>query len=310
MARMSFEMVAVKRCFLALLFAPLLWPTACQAMLQVFACEPEWASLVEELAGDRATVFTATTALQDVHHIQARPSLIARARRAHLVVCTGAGLEAGWLPLLLRRAGNTGIQPGTGGYFEASQYVEMLDTPLSVDRTEGDIHARGNPHIHLDPRNITPIARALTERLAAIEPEHAAHYQSRLAEFMRRWQDALGVWEKRAQPLNGVTVVVHHNSWVYLNHWLGLEQVATLEPKPGVPPTSRHLAQLRQQLQQAPAKMVIRSPYQDTRASEWLHEHTGIAMIELPYTVGGNRDARDLFGLFDSTIALLLEEQQ
>ena len=285
-------------------------PVASNANLQVFACEPEWAALVEEIGAQRVEVFAATTAQQDVHHIQARPGLIARVRRADLVVCTGAELEAGWLPVLLRRAGNPAVQPGTSGYFEAADHVMMLEKPAALDRAEGDVHARGNPHIHLDPRNIARVARALGERLAALEPAHAAAYRTALEDFERRWQTALAGWEQRAQPLRGMPVVVHHPSWVYLNQWLGLRQIVSLEPKPGVAPTARQLAEILNLLQSTPARVVIRTPYQNPRPSAWLHERAGLPVLELPFTVGGNQRAGDLFGLFDSTIALLLEVQQ
>lgn len=294
---------------LAVLLMGWLFNTHSHAALRIFSCEPEWAALVTELAGEQASVFTATTAHQDVHYIQARPSLIAQVRRADLVLCTGAELEIGWLPVLLRRAGNPKVQPGGDGYFEAADYVEMLEIPQQLDRSEGDVHPKGNPHIHLDPRNMLPIARAVAERLVRLDPEHADQYRARSEDFTQRWEAALAQWQQRADPLKDMPIVVHHNSWVYLNHWLGLHQVATLEPKPGVPPTSRHLAQVLERLKQTPAKAVLRSHFQDTRASNWLHDQTGIAIVELPYTVGGDEQAGDLFGLFDSTLKRLLEVQ-
>ena len=293
------------------LSALVLLPSGAMADLQVFSCEPEWASLVRELAGDHAQVFAATTAQQDPHHIQARPSLIARMRRADLVVCTGAELEIGWLPVLLRRAGNPRVQPGGDGYFEAANYVPMLEVPVRLDRSEGDIHPKGNPHIQLDPHNIARIAPALSQRLDKLDPAHAADYNQRLADFTRRWQAAMQRWDKQAEPLRGMPIVVHHKSWAYLNAWLGLKEVGALEPKPGVPPTSGHLAELLETLKGTPAKAVIRAPFQDERPSEWLSKHDpGLKMIEMPFTVGGNAQATDLFGLFDSSIALLLGAQK
>jgi zinc/manganese transport system substrate-binding protein len=295
---------------ISLLCALLLLPLNAAAALQVFSCEPEWSALVGELAGNHAEVFTATTAQQDPHYIQARPSLIARMRRADLVVCTGAELEVGWLPVLMARGGNPKVKPGTDGYFEAANFVTMLGVPQRLDRAEGDIHPRGNPHIQLDPHNIARIAPALSERLSKLDPANADDYRKRLEEFTRRWSDAMQRWETEAASLRGMPVVVHHESWDYLNHWLGLNQVGTLEPKPGVPPTSAHLAELLEALKATPAKAVIRAPYQDPRASEWLSKQVpGLLMLELPYTVGGNAQAKDLFGLFDSTVALLKSAQ-
>jgi zinc/manganese transport system substrate-binding protein len=277
-----------------------------QARLHVFACEPEWASLVGELAGDRASVFSATTAFQDVHHIQARPSLIAQVRRADLVVCTGAELEAGWLPMLMRRSSNPRVLPGANGFFEVARHVSLLGKPARLDRAEGDVHADGNPHIQMDPKNYLPIARALTERLILLDGEHADEYRQRNSEFLTRWEAAIAAWAIKAAPLKNMPIVAYHDSWIYMNRWLGLDQLATLESKPGIPPTSKHLSQILKRMQQQPAHAIIRAPYQDARAVEWLHDHTGIPDIELPYTVGGSKQATDLFSLFDTTIDLLL----
>mgnify|MGYP001812222871 FL=1 len=280
--------------------------TGAHAAIEVFTCEPEWAALVQELGGEHVSASSATTALQDVHHIQARPSLIARLRRADLLVCTGAGLEEGWLPVLLRRANNPRVQVGASGYLETSDHVRLLDRPGRVDRAEGDIHPGGNPHVQLDPRNIGQIAEVVTQRLAVIDPVHADDYRTRLADFSRRWDQAIARWETRAGPLRGMPVVVHHNSWVYLQHWLGLEVVGTLEPKPGIPPSSTHLSRLLEQLEQRPPRVVIRSAYQSPRASEWLAQRVGIPAVVLPSSVGGSEDAEDLFGLFDDIIGRLL----
>ena len=277
-----------------------------RAAIKVVACEPEWAALAEELGGDAVSVKSATTGLQDVHHIQARPSLIAMLRRADLLICTGAGLETGWLPLLQRRANNSRVQVGATGYLEASNYVQLLERPARIDRSQGDVHAQGNPHIQLDPRNLLPVASALTERLVAIDPQHEDDYRARLEAFNVRWNEAIKRWQTRAAPLRGMPIVVHHNAWVYLNHWLGLDTVGTLEPKPGVPPSSAHLSQLLKALSQHPAQVIIRSPYQSERASEWLAERTDIPAIVLPSTVGGSDEATDLFTLYDDIIQRLL----
>ena len=161
----------------------LIMATPAMAALNVFACEPEWASLVKELGGERVKAYSATTAFQDPHHIQARPSLIAKVRRADLLVCSGAELEVGWLPLLQRQASNAKVLPNSLGYFEASAVVERLDIPVKVDRSMGDVHAAGNPHVHLDPRRIQTISKALKHRLTQIDPEGKDQYQQRYENF-------------------------------------------------------------------------------------------------------------------------------
>jgi zinc/manganese transport system substrate-binding protein len=276
------------------------------AGLKVFACEPEWAALVRELGGDRLDVFSATTAQQDPHHIEARPSLIARVRNADLVVCTGAELEAGWLPPLLRQAGNARVQPGQPGHFEAAAQVARLDIPTSLDRSQGDVHAAGNPHVHTDPRRLATIAEKLAARLAAVDAPNAADYRERHARFARRWSAAMQRWSVRAAQLKGSRVVAHHKDWIYLFDWLGMIEAGTLEPKPGIPASAAHLARLKQALASAPARLVVRTPYQDARPSEWLARETGMRAVVLPYTVGGSARAVDLFALFDDTLDRLL----
>lgn len=283
----------------------LLLSNQAHAALNVFACEPEWAALTQQLAG-KADIYTATGALQDPHRIEARPSLIAKARSANLVVCTGAELEMAWLPVVLRESGNSAVQPGSTGYFEAASVVHMLEVPARLDRSEGDIHTMGNPHIQTDPRNFLPVADALTQRLVQLDPANAGDYRKRLATFAQQWRAAIAKWEQQAAPLRNVPVVVQHQGFPYLSGWLGLKEVATLEPKPGMEPGAAHLSQVLAALQQHPAKMVLRAAYQDGRPSEWIAQRAHIATVELPYTVGGSDAAKDLYGLFDDTIARLL----
>jgi len=277
-----------------------------QAALNVFACEPEWGALVKELGGDQVKVYTATTALQDPHHIEARPSLIAKMRQADLLVCTGAELEIGWLPVLLSESGNSKVQPGRPGYFEAAQFVALLEKPVRLDRSEGDVHAAGNPHIQTDPRNIGKVATALAKTLAQVDTANAAEYARREQIFQSRWMQAIKGWEAQAAPLKGVAIVVQHKGFPYLQNWLGLVEVAVLEPQPGVEPSVAYLSQVLSSLKNRPARMVLHAAYMSDRPSLWLAGRAGIPVVELPYTVGGSKEADDLFGLFDSTVSRLL----
>jgi len=282
-------------------------PLTALADLEIFACEPEWAALASEIGGPQVDTFSATTALQDPHYIQARPSLIAKVRQADLVICSGAELEIGWLPALLQKANNRKVMPGSPGYLEVSSYVLRLDATTGVDRAGGDIHPLGNPHIQTNPHNIAAVAKVLGERMAALDSENAPAYRSGLADFMDRWKAAIAEWETRAAPLRGARAITHHKSWVYLEQWLGIEEAANLEAIPGLPPTATHLSRLTSQFGEGGADFIIRSPYQDARPSEWLAKRTGIKAIVLPLTVGGTEQASDLFALFDDIIARLLE---
>jgi len=277
------------------------------ADLNIFACEPEWASLSQELGGDKVTVFSATTGLQDPHYIQARPSLIAKARRADLLVCTGAELESGWLPLLQRKAGNAAIQTGAAGHFMATDHVNLLEIPSSLDRSQGDVHAAGNPHIQTSPLAILLVAKALTLRMQALDANNADFYQQHWQGFSQRWQAAIERWQQQALPLKGSTAVVQHASWPYLFDWLNIVQVAVLERKSGVQPTVDDLNNVLKQLHVTPVKVVIHAAYQSPRATNWLVDKTSINKVTLPFTVGGNEQSNDLFSLFDNTIQHLLD---
>src|SRR5690348_2480932 len=211
--------------------------TPAMATLAIFATVPEWGALAQELGGDKVSVYTATNALQDPHHVEAKPSLIARARKADLVVATGAELEIGWLPLVLQQAGNAKVQAGQPGYFEAANYVTLLDKPARLDRAEGDVHAAGDPHIQTDPRNIARVAAALSVRLIEFDPANAESYRARYRAFDDKWRAAMAKWEREAAPLRNVPILVQHKAFTYLIAWLGLKEVASLEPKPGVEPT-------------------------------------------------------------------------
>jgi len=277
-----------------------------QAALRVFACEPEWGALAQALGGNLVDVSIATTAFQDPHQIQAKPSLISRMRSADLVVCTGAELEIGWLPVLLQQSGNAKVQPGQPGYFEASRQVRLLEVPGSVDRSQGDVHAFGNPHIQTDPRNIAAVATALSARLQQVDTAHAGEYQARGADFSQRWQQAIVRWTQQAAPLRGAPVVSQHKAFAYLYDWLGLREIAVLEPKPGVEPSAAHLQQVLATLKATPARMVLYAAYLDPRPSEWIGKNADIPVVKIPSTVGGSEGAKDLFGLFDDTVARLL----
>lgn len=280
-------------------------PFAASAGARVFACEPEWASLAEEIGGEDVAVYSATHGRQDAHHIRARPSLIAQARRADILFCSGAELEVGWLPVLMQRGARRGVQPGQPGHIMAAEHVELLEKPEKLDRSLGDIHPSGNPHVHLDPRNIARLAGVLADRLARVDPDNAAAHRARLASFRERWAAAMEGWRARAEGLRGMKVVVHHKAWPYLIRWAGLERVAVLERVSGAPPTALHLQRLLQGTGAGEAAAILRAPFEPTDAAEWFSGRTGVPVVELPFTVGGHDEARDLFSLFDATLALL-----
>ena len=275
------------------------------AEIRVFACEPEWAALAEAVGGDDVIVYSATHGAQDAHHVRARPSLIAQVRRADVLFCSGAELESGWLPVLMQRGARRLIQPGQPGHIMAADHVPVLDRPDTIDRSLGDIHPSGNPHVHLDPRNVEILATELARRLERIDPDNADSYRSRLASFRAAWVEALGEWRGRIAGLHGMKVIVHHESWAYLLQWIGLTRVASLERLPGIPPSASHLQAVLEQARNVGARAILRTPYEPRDASDWLSARTGIPVVELPYTVGGHPEADNLVALFDLTLTLL-----
>ena len=272
--------------------------------LNIFACEPEYAALAKELVPENTKVFSATTAMQDPHFIQARPSLIAKMRRADLVICAGASLEAGWLPMLLKKSNNRKVQSVEKGLFLASDYIVNLDIPTKVDRSQGDVHEEGNPHVHLDPNRVLKLANALTKKLVQISPDDEAIFEEKY--FKARWTQAISKWQDKAKPLKGLKVFAYHSSFRYLFEFLSIEKTGDLEPVPGLPPSTSHLNMLLKTAKSQDIPAVVYTAYQQDKASLWLANKANIKALKLPYTVGGNNAATNLFSLMDSHIDLLL----
>ncbi|WP_299003690.1 zinc ABC transporter substrate-binding protein [uncultured Shewanella sp.] len=279
------------------------------AQLNIFACEPEYASLAKELA-PKAKVYTATTAMQDPHQVQARPSLIAKMRQADLAVCAGADLEIGWLPMLQMKSANAKVRSRDQGLFFAADQIDTLDKLESVDLSQGDVHAKGNPHIHFSPERVLKIARALTDKLIQLDSDNRAQYQANLASFSKRWSETMVKWQAMAAPLKGQKVIAYHSSFRYLFDWIGIEQVGDLEPKPGLPPSSAHLAQLLKSAADQKVMAILIASYQDDRGALWLGERANLPVITLPMSVGGNDASQDLFSLYTSTLTLLLNVEK
>ncbi len=277
------------------------------AQFNIFTCEPEYAALAKELAPD-ARIYSATTAMQDPHQVQARPSLIAKMRQADLVICAGAELEVGWLPMLQMKAANAQVRNTDLGLFFAAEHVETLDQMSNVDRSMGDVHSQGNPHLHFSPQRMLAIAKALTEKLIQLDGDNSNRYQQQFESFNSRWKIASSKWQEVANKLSGMKVIAYHSSFRYLFDFAGIEQVADLEPKPGLPPTSGHLASLLKQAKNGEITAIVIASYQDKRGANWLAEKSNLPVIVLPLSVGGNEQSNDLFSLYDNVLSLLSQE--
>ncbi len=304
------DKVMLKRIsFLFCLIGLVILPNVANAKVNIFACEPEWGALAGEIGGDLVNITVATTARQDVHHIRAKPSLLADMRKADLVFCSGASLESGWLPILLKKAGGPDVQQETIGWLMATDYVEKIGVMDHADRSMGHVHPEGNPHVHLDPRNILVIAEMLAERLYLIDRQNLESYENNLERFKLQWASLISSWESQAQELKGGKVVVYHNAWAYLLKWLGMDIVATLEPKPGIPPTASHLEKVLQSLKGQDVLGILVAPYEDEDPAKWLSSKTGIPVLSLPFTVGGSNTANSLSAVFEETIGKLKDRK-
>ncbi len=280
------------------------------AAFTVFACEPEWAALTRVLL-PQARVHVATHARQDPHHIEARPALIAQLRAADIAVCTGASLEAGWLPVLQERAGNANVREP----FFAAGHVKLIDpNPGAIGSPwSGDVHAQGNPHVHVDPRRLLQVAQALAAHLrASLGPTEAAEVARREAAFAADWRTRIAAWEQRAAPLRGLRIAAQHTTFGYLWHWLGIELAADLEPKPGMPPTPGHLQRLLDEMRAQPPAAVVISSFQDPRPARWLTGRLGTAvpLVVLPATVPEDARAEGLARWVDQLVDGLLQAQR
>jgi len=277
-----------------------------QAQLNIFTCEPEWAALARVLAPE-AKIFSATHARQDPHEIEARPALISALRRADLAICTGAGLEAGWLPMLQSRAGNARVMPGARGLLLVTESLPLLeDAHHHASRDKGHVHAEGNPHIQLDPRLLARVAERIADRLAALDPGLAPTYRSRLEGWLPEWNARIERWQQAAKPLFGEATIAEHSTFAYLFRWLELYQAADLEPVPGVPPTVSHLQTLLQRARDDPPMAVVQALYQDPQPGRWLADKLAVPLLTLPSTVTADGSTRSLEGLFDHLISALL----
>ncbi len=273
--------------------------------INILACEPEWASLAEELGGGHVKAFSATHAKQNPHFIRARPSLISKARRADMIMCSGAGLEAGWLPILIQK-GSSRIQPGKPGYFLAADFVPILEIPTVLDRSLGDIHPEGNPHVHLNPHNILIIANEFTKRLIRIDSNNQASYTALNEAFTSKWKAAIEKWEQDLSDYKNLSMVIYHKNFSYLIDWLGINLLGSIEVKPGIPPTAAHLEELLGVIRNSNSTPLIAvTPYDATKGAEWLSGKINKPYVTLPYTVGGDEQSKNLFDLFDRTLALL-----
>lgn len=298
------------------LFAPLLLALAlvpiCRASvvapqatpLKVLATMPTYGALAQEFGGDQVDVVTLVRPGQDPHGFQATPSIMARARHADLLLATGLDAEA-WLDGMLRSTDNTHLLPGSPQSLAMSDGITLKEVPSVVSRSGGDIHAFGNPHVWADPLAVRSMAERIADALAAALPEHADEIQARHAAFHQRLTAALVRWITAFRALKGQGVVVYHPSWIYLLDRLGVQQIETIEPKPRVAPTASHLEEVIATMKARDVKVILREPYNNPDAAEFVAERTGATVLTLATMPGWTPGTDDVLAYFDISITAL-----
>lgn len=277
--------------------------------LKVVTTTSDLASIALAVAGDHADVESICTGNQDPHHLQARPKYIMMARNADLWIRVGMELEIGWEMPVIDGSRNRKIRPGQPGYLDASAYIEKLEVPdaQAISRAMGDVHAQGNPHYLTDPLNAKQVAGDMAERLARLDPAHAEAYRSNAQAFQTEIDRRMEIWQDQLASLKGQSIVTYHKSWVYFVHRFGMDIAIELEPKPGVPPSPAHLAQVEETVRRDGIGLILQEPWYSRKAAERVAETTGTRIVVAPIMTGGDPAATDYLSLIDLIVERLEE---
>lgn len=278
------------------------------APIKVVTTTEDLAAIAREVGGDRVDVAFLAKGVQDPHFLEAKPSLMLKLSRADLFVQVGLELEQGWVPPLLLGARNGKIQSGAPGFVDASRGITPLEAPAEpIDRSAGDVHLQGNPHLWLDPMNGKQIARNIAEGLKRVDPKGKEMYDRNLTQFSERIDTALPRWQARMKPFEGAKVITYHNSWPYFLKRFGLAAAGYIEPKPGIPSSTSHLRELIELIPQEKVKVLLMEPYFSDQAPKFLAEKTGVKVVVLPPSVSASTGINDYFELFDHLTNRLAE---
>ncbi len=279
--------------------------------LNVVTSTTDLASLAQEVGGDRVNVTSIARGYQDPHFVEAKPSFLLQLQKADLLITVGLQLEIGWLPPLVTQCRNPKIQPGAPGYFDSSQFAEILEIPTTqVTRAMGDVHPLGNPHYWLNPQNGLRIAQGIAQKFSQMSPGDAAYFAERLKSFQQRIVDAEKRWDEQMKPYRGRKVVTYHRSWPNLASRFGLNVVDYVEPRAGIPPSPAHLVELIALMKRENVKVIFVEPYFDLKTPNSVASQTGAQVVVLLPSVGGEKEVTDYFKLFDYDVNLMVRAFQ
>ena len=277
------------------------------AKLRVVTAYPYMKDIADQIGEEKVTVIALTSGNWDPHVIVPKPSLIAQVRRADLLIINGAQLEIGWMPPVIRQANNAKVMPSRRGFLDLSTFVELIQVPDSVSRAQGDIHPAGNPHFHLDPYNIILLADAIADKLMDLDPENMEYYSRNKEKFLNQWKQKIAEWEEKLKPLKGTKYLEFHKNLDYFLQRFGLIVLDTIEPLPGIPPTSRHTIELINKLKTEQVAKILHDVYHSPKATKLISQKTDVPWIIIPHDVLSVNEAKDLFSLYDEIVDRLIK---
>ena len=277
----------------------LLLPLALFANLKVAVSYPYIGALTKSIGGDNVDTIVLAKGSWDPHFIVPRPSLIAKVRAADAIIINGGQLEIGWLPPLLNRAANHKTQINAKSFLNLFHHIDAIHKPHKVNRADGDIHPDGNPHFHLDPNNILLLAEVVKSFLISLDFENKSTYEQNYANFTKMWKEKMILWASKMKNKQGLKVIQFHNNMAYFNRTYGLETIGTIEPLPGIPPSSRHTLKLIKMIKEQKPCCILHDVYHATKTAKYISSKTGIKIVVMPHDVDSLHDVKDLASLFD-----------
>ena len=291
--------------FLGLLLV-LSFTTVSYGQIKVVVTYPYIGDLTQKIGGDKVEVLVLGKGTEDPHFIVPKPSFIAKLRGADLVIINGAGLEIGFIPILIQQANNPRIQTSKG-FLDLSQHVNLIEVPTNVSRSEGDIHPEGNPHFALDPHNIPILAGAIKEKLCDLDAKNRQEYEKRFSEFKRQWDGKMKEWDHKLSVVKGKRVIQYHQLFNYFLVTYHLSLAGTIEPKPGIPPTARHIEELIETAKAQKVDFILQDVYHEKRSAQFVAEKTGAKYVLFPHDIGAVPEVKDLFSLFEDIVRRLTQ---
>jgi len=275
------------------------------AKLRVVTTYPYISDILQHIAKDKIKITTLAKGSRDPHFITPKPSYIAKLRKADLLIINGGQLEVGWVPPLIRQANNSRISPQSEGFLDLFNFIEPIEKPTSVSRANGDVHPDGNPHFILNPDNVPLISNAITEKLSSLDKENQAFYSANNISFKNRFKEKIKLLTDKMKSLDGVKVVQYHKFFNYFFHKFHLKEAVTIEPLPGIPPSSKHISKVIKTIKEEGVKFIIHDVYHSKRSSKYISEKSGAKFVVLPHDVNAVKEAKDIFSLFDTIVERL-----